>query len=190
MAYLELLDRSEFLELLFRIDEEQARRMRLGTCPCGGPLHWANFLRKPRGWLASAEVPPGREVRFALCCGWCRRRALPESVRFLGRKVYLGAAVAVAEIVRGEAAAATVRLFRQRLGASWRTFRRWQRWWAELTGSWYWETVRGRLPPGTTDGPLPQAVLAAMVGEASVRLTSLLRLLGPLTSGRCALAEC
>jgi hypothetical protein len=39
--------------------------------------------------------------RFSLCCGreGCRRRATPPSVRFLGRRVYVGAVVIVASVL-------------------------------------------------------------------------------------------
>ncbi len=55
-------------------------------CPgCEGPLHRGDYERKPRGALVAAASEAFR-VRHSLCCGWCRRRALPPSVRFLGRR--------------------------------------------------------------------------------------------------------
>ena len=67
---------------------------------CGGPLHRGDYPRKPRGGLSpSAAEAFGR--RFSLCCGreGCRRRATPPSVRFLGRRVYVGAVVIVASAI-------------------------------------------------------------------------------------------
>lgn len=56
---------------------------------------------KPRGG-ALAAAGEEHTLRFSLCCGreGCRKRAAPPSVRFLGRRVYLGAALLVASILR------------------------------------------------------------------------------------------
>jgi hypothetical protein len=91
----------EFFLLLVRLDEGVMRRVAAAGCPrCEGPLHRSDYDRKPRGALI---VPAGEEFvrRFSLCCGreGCRKRATPPSVRFLGRRVYLGAAVIVGSIV-------------------------------------------------------------------------------------------
>jgi hypothetical protein len=52
-----------------------------------------------RGLMAAAAEAFTR--RFSLCCGreGCRRRATPPSIRFLGRRVYVGAAVIIASVV-------------------------------------------------------------------------------------------
>lgn len=67
---------------------------------CGGPLRAGNFPRKPRGALIA---PAGEAflVRFSLCCGreGCREHATPPSLRFLGRRVYLGVVVIVTSLV-------------------------------------------------------------------------------------------
>ena len=91
----------EFFTLLEHLDEEMARGVAARGCPrCEGPLHRGDYGRKPRGALIA---PAGEAfvVRFSLCCGreGCRKRATPPSVRFLGRRVYLGAVVIVASIV-------------------------------------------------------------------------------------------
>ena len=55
---------------------------------CEGPLHDANSWRKPRGGPPNLEKL--FELRYSLCCGreGCRRRVMPPSVRFWGRRVY------------------------------------------------------------------------------------------------------
>jgi hypothetical protein len=78
-----LLSDVEFHEQLWRIDFEEADRRRSGGCPrtgCSGRLNWANFPRKVWGLVGG-----GRwfEKRFGLCCGRCRRRVLPATVRKL-----------------------------------------------------------------------------------------------------------
>jgi hypothetical protein len=56
-------------------------------------LHSARYPRKPRGirYLLDGAY----ESRFSFCCATegCRHRTTPPSVRFLGRKVYLGVIV-------------------------------------------------------------------------------------------------
>jgi hypothetical protein len=55
---------------------------------CGGPLHYANYWRKPRG--GPPDLQKFFDLRYSLCCGkeGCRRRVMPPSVRFWGRRVY------------------------------------------------------------------------------------------------------
>jgi hypothetical protein len=55
-VYQEVLDRIEFLALLLRIDEEQAKKVKDRRCSCWGPLHWGSFARKPRAWMESVRV--------------------------------------------------------------------------------------------------------------------------------------
>src|SRR5271169_4779659 len=93
--------RGEFFRLLVEFDERIMRRVAAEGCRrCDGPLHRSDYNRKPRGALIA---PAGEAfvVRFSLCCGreGCRKRATPPSLRFLGRRVYLGAVVIVASLV-------------------------------------------------------------------------------------------
>src|ERR1019366_8551756 len=119
----------EFFAFLTTIDEKIMLLVAAGRCSrCGGPLHRGDYERKPRGALLA---PAGAEfvTRFSLCCGreGCRKRATPPSVRFLGRRVYLGAvvilasAIAIAVVMSSAAGRAT--------GVPPRTLRRWARWW-------------------------------------------------------------
>ena len=74
---------------LTRIDEEFAAVTRLGRCPgCEGPLHVADYPRKPRG--CPAAVREDYSWRLSFTCGRCDGRATSPSVRFAGRRVYLG----------------------------------------------------------------------------------------------------
>jgi len=88
----------EFFAHLTKIDEQLARWVASQGCPkCGGPLHRGDYQRKPRGGLVAVAGEAFRQ-RYSLCCArvGCRKRALPPSVRFLGRKVYLEAVILVA----------------------------------------------------------------------------------------------
>jgi len=119
----------EFFRLLEATDYALAAEVRAGRCPhCKGPLHWASYPRKPRGgqFGALAEIW-GR--RWSLCCGrdGCRRRATPPSVRFFGRRVYVGGIVLLASVVALWARRAG--LLRRMAGVPARTARRWLSWW-------------------------------------------------------------
>ena len=87
------LSDSRFYRFLFEIDQDVAVQVQAGGCSCGGVLHSARYPRKPRGSCIS--LGESYETRLSFCCAveGCRRRSTPPSVRFLGRKVYLGALV-------------------------------------------------------------------------------------------------
>jgi hypothetical protein len=91
--YHELPRGASFWLFLFSIDQDLAETTREKACPCGGRLHRANYPRKPRG--GPDDLPEPYRQRFSFCCerDGCRKRTTPPSVRFLGRKVYLGAVV-------------------------------------------------------------------------------------------------
>ena len=86
---------AEFWSLLFEIDQDLAETTRKNGCPCGGRLHRANYPRKPRG--GPDTLPETYQLRLSFCCDrdGCRKRVTPPSVRFLGRKVYLGALILI-----------------------------------------------------------------------------------------------
>ena len=119
----------EFFELLEQHDAAITGRVAAGGClVCGGPLHRGDFDRKPRGGLVARA---GEEFvrRFSLCCGreGCRKRATPPSLRFLGRRVYLGAVVILASIVAQALGSAGG--VRAATGVPARTTDRWLAWW-------------------------------------------------------------
>ena len=174
MVYLAQLDRAALYFVLARIDRSLAAEVRTAGCPwCGGPLHRAPYVRKPRG---GPPLPDSLSLRHSFCCGHCRRRRTPPSVLFLGRKVYWGAAVVVVAALRqrrpGSVSAA---LLRAALGVSWKTVRRWMDWWAEtFPTSRPWRAFRGRLPATVRDDDLPAALFDIVTGAH--------QLLGTLTA--------
>jgi hypothetical protein len=71
-----LLHDPAFFRLLTRIDAEFAAQTRKGRCPeCAGPLHVADFPRKPRGCPPS--VREEYSWRLSFTCGWCDTRSTP-----------------------------------------------------------------------------------------------------------------
>lgn len=175
-----------FFELLLRIDEDHAAECRLLGCSCGGPLHQANYERKPNG-VAPGIVPD--TTRFSFCCGICRRRCTPESVRFLGRRVYWGAVVLLATALCSGLNLRRGRQLSHQLGVPVRTIERWRLWWlTRFTLSAVWRDLRGRFLPVVAAADLPGALLARVVavdeGEAVAKILGWLAPLSTLTEGR------
>lgn len=168
---------------LVEVDKIITRQVASAGCPeCGGPLYRSDYERKPRGGLLVPETETFRR-RFSLCCGreGCRHRRTPPSVRFLGRKVYVGAVVllasALALLVRG---ATELRLS---TGIPSRTVGRWGGWWrTEIPVTALFLALAGHLVPPLDTATLPLSLLERLTGTAVERLVSALRLFSPLTT--------
>ena len=172
MVYLKALAPASLFKLLFRIDVALAAEVQAAGCPhCAGPLHQARYVRKPRG---GPELPEEYCIRHGLCCGHCRRRTLPPSVLFLGRKVYWGATVVgVAALRQRDPRSWSAAKLKAVLGVWWTTVKRWLRWWREdFPSSRAWRSFRGRVGPQLRDDDLPACVLEAIASP--MRLRSLL----------------
>jgi len=168
---------AKFFQELMDTDRAEARREQVAGCPrCGGPLDRADYPRKPRG------LPPEWEElfsrRLSLCCRreGCRRRRTPQSVRFLGRRVYVGVVVLLAATVSVAAAIAVC-------GAARLTVHRWASWWSgTLPQSAFWRVARARLMPPLDDARLPSALLDRFQGDYEGALLKALRFVAPVTS--------
>ena len=137
-----ILSDARVWDFLKQVDAAEAQRCREAGCPrCGSALHSATYPRKPHG-LAAALRDDVR--RFSLCCSVCRRRVKPGSVRFFGRRFYVGALFVV---VSALAVAGGVRLqtIARRWGIPSSTLKRWRRWWLEVFPlTRQWQAKRGR----------------------------------------------
>jgi hypothetical protein len=173
----------EFFEGLTAIDMAIVERAAQEPCrDCGGPLYRGDYPRKPRGGEIAA-LAEAFDRRFSLCCGrdGCRHRATPPSVRFLGRRVYVGAVVILASVVT--LAVASVRAAERATGIAARTSRRWLRWWrGPFTASAVFVELSGRLVPSPSRGALPTAILERLPGDAATRMRRLLAWLAPITT--------
>lgn len=184
-----LLGDARFFSLLTTFDADIAEQVRAAGCRCGGRLHSARYRRKPRG--AAIDLGAGYEWRYSFCCAveGCRRRVTPPSVRYLGRRVYLGAAVVVLSAMCHGLSPRRVAYLHEHLGASVRTLRRWRQWWrAVFVTSEVWREARGWFVPALAEGQLPRAILDRLRGDCRERLRRVLWMLGPLTT-RSATAE-
>jgi hypothetical protein len=191
MCHSFLLDAS-FYWLLLHLDEQIAREVQAKGCPyCGGRLHRANYARKPRG-VPRSVLGAGYTSRLSFCCAeeGCRRRTTPASVRFLGRRVYLGVVVALMSALSRGGRRGCVHYLNQHLGISGRTLQRWRQWWChEFVHSRFWQVARARLSPPVRESALPNSVLERFSGgRLSRRLIRLLDWLSPITTGAAAVA--
>jgi len=182
MSLLRLLGDAKFYHALECIDAELAEATRQAGCSqCQGRLHSARYPRKPRG--GPADLPSGYEGRASFCCAveGCRRRATPPSVRFLGRRVYLGAVVVLASAMQQGINALRARRLKQLFGVSRQTLERWRRWWREaFPASRFWQSLRGRLVPAVDDS-LPLSMLERFIHDEHP-VAALLRLLQPIST--------
>lgn len=168
-----------FFRLLTRIDAEFAAQTRQGRCrECAGPLHVADFPRKPRGCPAS--VREEYSWRLSFICGWCDARSTPASVRFLGRRLY----VAMALMLVSPAASSTAGALAEQLSVPARTVRRWCSWWQkDFQRTAFWQSVRERFVPRVPAEALPQSLFARFQGPTCrERLIQLLRFVCPLST--------
>jgi hypothetical protein len=190
LSWQKLLCDPKLYPLLARYDEDRAAQTKAAGCQaCGGVLHSAAYGRKPRG--VSADLGGRVERRRSFCCAedGCRTRHTPPSLRFLGRKVYLGAVVVLVSAMRHGATPARIRKLREHLGVSRRTVERWRRWWREaFAESPFWRAARAAFMPPVDPGVLPASLLERFGGDDEARLVALLRFLGPIT-GRSGIAQ-
>lgn len=181
----ELLADAKFFELLLRYDEDLAAAARKKGCRCGGRLDSARFPRKPRGGPADLE---GYDKRFSFCCAkdGCRSRVTPPSVRFLARRVYLGAVVVLVSAMRYGLSSRRLQKLYEHIGADRRTLERWRRWWLQaFVRSELWREAKGRFMPPVDENTLPASLLERFAGGLLDRVVWVLHLLGPMTSGSC-----
>jgi hypothetical protein len=177
-----LLQDPKFFQLLLRIDIDLAEQTRCAGCPCGGVLHRADYPRKPRACLNEARAD--YSSRFSFCCNLCRKRSTAMSVRFLGRRVYLGLAVVLVG-ARRAGPTATASKFCDSLQISSLTLARWRSWWIEqfpLTP--LWQAICARFMPPVSVSDFPASLLERFTGAAQESLMRLLVFLTPLTVGR------
>lgn len=182
--YHELFRNASFWAFLFSVDEELAEASRKEGCPCGGRLHRANYPRKPRGGCEKLPEPYG--YRLSFCCEreGCRKRKTPRSVRFLGRKVYLGAVVVLVAAMRQGPSSRRVRQLSELFRVDERTIVRWRVFWREhFPQTAFWKVNRGRLVPRIDISKLPSALLTAFIhsGNSQEEWRRLMEFLSPIT---------
>lgn len=146
--------------ILFKIDQDLTEISRAQRCPnCGGPLHRAYYVRRPRG--GPGNLPDEYSIRMGLCCGHCRRRTLPPSSLYLGRKVRWGAIVLVVTMLRqNRKRGYTINKLMETFSVSYKTVVRWTRYFKdEFPESDTWKRRRGAVAAHVRSDGLPAALV-------------------------------
>ena len=182
--YHQLLADASFWDFLFDIDQQLAENAKNKKCPnCGAPLHCADYPRKPRG---PRLLPDHYRWRLSFCCArdGCRKRVTPPSVRFLGRKVFLGTIVVLVAAMRQGPSPRRVRELTEQFGVSRDTIYRWREFWNEhFPKTTFWKLARARVLPVREIVALPRSLLEAFVTAEDDRdgWGKLLEFLSPIT---------
>jgi len=167
------------LQLIEKADQDLAELVHNQPCPhCGGKLHWANYTRHPRGLS-------GKAIRFSLCCAQegCRRRQTPESIRFLGRKVYPGLIVVLVSAMNNGLCPQRIAEVRKTLAVSRATLNRWRKWWLnQFIQTRFWKAARARFMPIISESAMPASLCQRFGADQLSGMLNLLRFLGPITT--------
>jgi len=169
MSYLDVVDHVSLYQCLHCVDVELADKVRAKRCPlCGGPLHSARYERQPRGEGDGVEIPEEFRLRLGLCCGWCRRRTLPPSCLYLGRKVFWGCAVMLVTAAAQGLGSYTITELSARFDVSRRTVKRWVSFFDVLfPSSAAWQRLRGRVGVEVRTEELPRGLLAWFLANST-----------------------
>lgn len=178
-----LIKKKSLFYQLYIIDKSIAEQYRKMPCPfCGGPLHFANYFRKPRG--EPDGVPEECFIRFSLCCGkeGCRQRVMPPSCRFLGRKVYWHAVIlAIITDWQNKTLKTCVFQLSKLFDISRNTINRWINYYLNVFPvSRQWQIIRGRISILVKNNGLPADLINHFIrfkSSAKAALISCLKLL-------------
>jgi hypothetical protein len=169
-------------ELLEKVDRDLALKAQAGRCEhCGGALHRGDYARKPRGG-------PAWDKRYSLCCSreGCRKRKTPPSVRFLGRKVYVGVVVVLVSAMMQGLSEGRVKRLRQALEIDRRTLGHWREWWMRtFARGVFWRAERGRFRPPVIEERMPLGLVEAFGAWQREGLVNLMKFLSPITTSSC-----
>ncbi len=183
---LNLLRQPDFFRALFALDQDIASKTRkCGCLYCGNPiLHVANYPRKHRGLLH--DPPESFGIRFSFCCSreGCRKRATPASVRFLGRRVYLGIAVVLLSALCNGASPQTVGKLTGTIGVDRKTLKRWLVWWkTAFVASPFWTSRKERFNRTFDAEEGIRPIVDCFFGTPKERLIRFLSFVSPLAGG-------
>jgi hypothetical protein len=178
----ELLQSANLFQLLYRIDIDRANQKQKAGCPyCGGTLHTSNYQRKPRG---GPGLPESLHTRFSFCCSneQCRRRTMPESMRFMDRRVYFRVVIVlVTALKQNKPQKYSRNMLARMLGANRKTISRWLTYFrAIFPRSNIWKQARGCISPVVSSQNLPGSLVdfySGHFGSAEQALINCLRLL-------------
>ncbi len=169
-------------QLFEKVDVERAQAVRAARCKrCGGSLHQADYERKPRGGPAEGRW----DERYSFCCekDGCRKRHTPPSVRFLGRKVYVGVVVVLVAAMMHGPNARRMATLQEALGIDARTLNRWRQWWLDVfVQTPFWKANRARFMPALNETLMPYCLVDSFHAQGREGLIKLMEFLSPITT--------
>jgi hypothetical protein len=167
--------------LLYAFDCDLIDKLVAKGCRCGGRLDRSDYRRKVN--VPKDVSEPDFALRFSACCAneGCRKRATSASVRFLGRKRFLGVIVVLVSAMRQGATPRRARVLQEEFGVTRRTIERWRRWWdEEFRASRCWKLAKAKLL-GIAD-EVPRSVLIHLDAlEGGDHLVAVMRLFAPIS---------
>ena len=158
----ELLQDISLFRVLHQIDQDLASACQRAGCPfCQSPLHNAAYRRKPRG--GPDNIPEEYCVRQSLCCSHeaCRRRVLPPSCLFFGRKVYWGAAILIVTTLwQRNPRSHSINMLARKFNISRNTVVRWIHYFRDVfPKSVQWQRLRGLVSAQVNNNNLPRVLV-------------------------------
>ncbi len=184
----ELLQSPDLFHLLHRIDIDLADQQQKAGCPfCGSTLHYSNYQRQPRGGPPLADE---LSIRFSLCCSneKCRRRTLPKSTIFMGRRVYFGAAILIITTLNQNMPQEySKNLLVQLFEVNRKTINNWLAYFREIfPKTEIWKTVRGLIGCEVENQNLPESLVKHYCEHSRSPESAILNCLGLLSTGLAA----
>ncbi len=182
----ELLQKASLFSLLFRIDLDLAEQVQKNGCQfCRSTLHHANYHRKPRG--GPVDIPEEYLIRQSLCCAnkECRRRTMPPSSLFMGRRVYWGCVILVVmTLAQGRLCGASVAKLARMFSISRHTIKRWITWFRdEFPQTVQWHRLRGRVASTVSNNKLPGSLVSHFLNYYKTSEKALVECLAFLARG-------
>lgn len=179
-----ILKTKKLYDWLEESDKKLAEKVRAGGCRhCTGVLHRGDYARKPRG--GPEEVMERWDKRASFCCAreGCRKRHTPPSVRFLGRKVYVGVVVVLVAAMMHGSNARRVAVLSEALGIDTRTLKRWRQSFLEVfVQTPFWKANRSRFMPLLDESMMPYCLVGSFNAEGREGLIKLMEFLSPITT--------
>lgn len=158
----ELAQKSPLYSFLFKLDVELYEQTKQAGCPhCeDGRLDDGFYERHPKG--GPDDLPDELRERRSLCCAkqGCRKRTLPPSCLYLGRKLYWKAVILVVLACRQKRENSwTYEKLQARFGVSRSTIWRWANYFEEFfSESDEWKKRRGYVVEQIDRDSIPGAV--------------------------------
>ena len=180
-----VLQDKRLYEFLKKVDDDFADTVKSRGCDhCGQVLHRADFERKPRGLRAG----PSWDRRYSFCCSreGCRKRHTPPSVRFLGRKVYVGVIVVLVSAMMHGPNEHRLKRLQQELTIDRRTLKHWRQWWTEIFVKYaFWKAERGRFRGQISRAQMPFCLVQTFGAQQMEGMVRLMKFFSPITTQSC-----